>query len=114
MTTEEIIQNFLNTYVAPMIRTAVRDEFKRQRNVSTSLTPKKEMLSAREAAEFIGDALPTFYGRTSRREIPTYGSGKRIFIKKSDLIAWMEKKRTQSFDQVEEEVAQELKSTSGR
>lgn len=110
MRTEEIIQHFLHSYVAPMIRTAVREEFKQQQKTSTSPIPEKEMLSAKEAAEFIGDALPTFYGRTSRKEIPTYGSGKRIFIKKSDLLAWKQKQRTKSRSQIDEEVAQELKN----
>lgn len=109
MSTEDVIQHFLNTYLTPAIRNAVREELKKHHVKIPSTEPDKEMLSAKEAAAFIGDALPTFYGRTSRGEIATYGSGKRIFIKKSELLAWKQKQRTLSTDQIRDEVARELK-----
>lgn len=114
MNTEDVIHHFLNQYITPAIRNAVREELKKNHVKTPSSEPDKEMLSAKEAAAFIGDALPTFYGRTSRGEIATYGSGKRIFIKKSELLAWMQKQRTFSAEQVHEEVARELKKESGR
>jgi len=110
MSTEEIIQHFLKTYLTPAVRNAVREELKKQHVKTPSTESDKEMLSAKEAAALIGDALPTFYGRTSRGEIATYGSGKRIFIKKSDLLAWKQKQRIKSRSQVDEEVSQELKN----
>ena len=109
MSTEDVIQHFLNTYLTPTVRNAVREELKKQQVKTEHCEPDKEMLSAKEAAAFIGDALPTLYGRTSRGEIATYGSGKRIFIKKSELMAWMQKQRSRSISQIEEEVAHELK-----
>jgi len=109
MNTEDFIQHFLNTYLTPAIRNAVREELKKHHVKTSPSESDKEMLSAKEAAAFIGDALPTFYGRTSRGEIATYGSGKRIFVKRSDLLAWIQKQRTFSAEQIKEEVAKELK-----
>ncbi len=109
MNTEEVIQHFLKTYLTPAIRSAVREELNRHSYKHKPDEPSNEMLSAKEAAAFIGDALPTFYGRTSRGEIATYGSGKRIFIKRYELLAWKQKQRTLSTDQVRGEVARELK-----
>ncbi|MFY0689684.1 MAG: helix-turn-helix domain-containing protein [Cyclobacteriaceae bacterium] len=51
--------------------------------------PREEFLSAKEAAAFIGDALPTFYKRISDGEIANYGGGKRINVRKSDLLDWL-------------------------
>jgi hypothetical protein len=109
MNTDEFIQHFLQTYLTPTIRYAVREELKKQIQHQKAEEPSDEMLSAKEAAAFIGDALPTFYGRTSRGEIATYGSGKRIFIKKSELLAWKQKHRTLSTEQIQEEVARKMK-----
>lgn len=109
MSTEDIIQHFLKTYLMPAIRSAVREELKKHTYRQKPDEPADDMLSAKEAAAFIGDALPTFYGRTSRGEIATYGSGKRIFVKRSDLLAWKQKQRTLSSEQIREEVAKELK-----
>ena len=114
MNTEDVIHHFLNHYLTPAIRNAVREELKKHNPHQKPSEPSKEMLSAKEAAAFIGDALPTFYGRTSRGEIATYGSGKRIFIKKSELLAWMQKQRTFSAEQIHKEVARELEKESGR
>jgi excisionase family DNA binding protein len=50
-------------------------------------------LSVKEAADFLKEAKATLYGRTSRREIPFYKRNKRLYFKKSDLIAWLENGR---------------------
>lgn len=110
MNTDQIIHHFLMTYIVPAIKSAVRDELKKQVSHANPQAEEDKLLSAKEAAEFIGDALPTFYGRTSRGEIATYGSGKRIFIKKSELIEWKQRQRTKSKNQIKEEVAKELSS----
>ncbi len=108
MNTDQIIHHFLSTYIIPAIKSAVRDELKKHVSPVDPPADEDEMLSAKEAAKFIGDALPTFYGRTSRGEIATFGSGKRIFIKKSELMEWKRKQRTKSNEQIIEEVAHEL------
>jgi hypothetical protein len=56
--------------------------------------PKKddsaEFLGAQQSADFIGESLSSFYQRTSKREIPFYKRGKKVFCKRSELIAWLE------------------------
>lgn len=108
MSTDQIIHHFLMTYIIPVVKSAVRDELRKQVPHANPQADEDTLLSAKEAAEFTGDALPTFYGRTSRGEIATYGSGKRIFIKKSELIEWKQQQRTKSKDQIREEVARDL------
>lgn len=109
MKTEEFIQKLLQLYIKPIIKSAVREEIVKLNMQALAPQDEEKFLNAKEAAAFIGDALPTLYGRTSRGEIPTYGSGKKIFIKKSDLLFWMQKQRTKSKSQIEEEVARDLK-----
>lgn len=54
------------------------------------------LLGIQEAADFLQEAKATIYSRTSRREIPFYKRGKKIYFKKKELMAWVEsgKKKT--------------------
>ncbi|VXD11236.1 hypothetical protein MARINOS108_10456 [Marinoscillum sp. 108] len=38
------------------------------------------LLNVREAARFLGDAVATLYGRTSKNDIPFYKRGKIMFL----------------------------------
>ena len=109
MNTDQLIHSFLRTYVVPTFRQIIREELQSKLS-RISDAPEEEFLTAQEAADFIGDALQTFYGRTSRGEINTYGSGKRIFAKKSELIAWKEKHRTKSREAIKQQVRTRAKN----
>lgn len=50
---------------------------------------RAEFLNAKKSAAFIGDAMPTFYKRISKGEIRKYGSGRRVFCKRSELLEWL-------------------------
>lgn len=103
------IKKALENFFTPIIRQAIRDELQKHSFISEN-NDVNEFLTAQESADFIGDALQTFYGRTSRGEINTYGSGKRIFCKKSELIAWKEKYRTRSKEALKQEVRTRAKN----
>jgi hypothetical protein len=64
--------------------------------------PSQIFYNAREAAAFIEDAMPTFYKRISAGEIPTCGGGKKIFVRKSDLLFWLNQNRSYSKEQLSE------------
>ena len=103
------VQDFINTFLKPAFREVVREELQKQK--TNSVQPSEdEFLTAKESATFIGDALQTFYGRASRGEIATYGSGKRIFCKRSELQAWKEKNRTHSKEDLNEEIRTRVKN----
>ncbi|MEN7550103.1 helix-turn-helix domain-containing protein [Rapidithrix thailandica] len=53
-------------------------------------SPRDEFLDAPASADFIGESLSSFYHRTSKREIPFYKRGKKIFCKRSELTEWLE------------------------
>ncbi|MFH6983606.1 helix-turn-helix domain-containing protein [Marinoscillum luteum] len=66
------------------------------------------LLNVREAARFLGDAVATLYGRTSKNEIPFYKRGKKVYFKKSELVAWIEQGRVKSQKEIQEETALRL------
>lgn len=66
------------------------------------------LLNVREAARFLGDAVATLYGRTSKNEIPFYKRGKKVYFKKSELVAWIEQGRVKSQKEIQEETTLRL------
>ncbi|GAB4242670.1 MAG: hypothetical protein Tsb0034_20180 [Ekhidna sp.] len=60
----------------------------------------EKLLNAQEAADFLGDALATLYGRTSKNEIPFYKRGKKLYFKKADLIGWIEEGKCKSVSEI--------------
>lgn len=103
-TFDDLSKPILDKYLENLIDRAVGKALSRHLSTNDKDDDVEELLTAKESADFIGDALQTFYGRTSRGEINTYGSGKRIFCKKSELISWKEKQRTKSKEALKEEV----------
>ncbi|PIB34981.1 hypothetical protein BFP72_06030 [Reichenbachiella sp. 5M10] len=61
---------------------------------------EERLLNVREAARYLGDAVATLYGRTSKNEIPFYKRGKKVYFKKSELLAWIEEGRVKSQSQI--------------
>jgi predicted DNA-binding transcriptional regulator AlpA len=84
------------------LREVIRTEIREALSLSAKEEdPSEVFLNAKEAAAFIGDAMPTFYKRTSQGEFTLHGSGKKIFIRKSDLIEWLSKTKGYSKEQLE-------------
>jgi excisionase family DNA binding protein len=46
-----------------------------------------------EMCDFLGIAQSTGYQRVSRGEIPHFKKGRRLYFKKSELLAWVESGR---------------------
>lgn len=49
-----------------------------------------EILTIDEAAKFLKLAKQTIYQLTSKRAIPFYKRNKRIYFKRSELLAWLD------------------------
>jgi excisionase family DNA binding protein len=60
----------------------------------------KEILTVNEAAEFLNLETSYLYQLTSKRLIPFYRPGRKIYFKKSDLIDWISKYRQSTVSEV--------------
>ncbi len=70
----------------------------------------KEMLSADEATAYLGVSRSLFYKLTSRRAFPLYKpGGSKIYVKRSDLLVWMQQNRISSQEEIEQEAVDYLK-----
>ena len=55
--------------------------------------PLDGYLNAKETADFLRLSITTIYSMTSRRQIPFYKRGKKLYFRRSDLEQWMDSSR---------------------
>lgn len=77
----------------------------------------KPYLTTAEAARFLGTSKDAIYTRIHRGAIPYYkpsgpGRASRVYLKKDDLIAWIEKGRVMSDAELDAQ-AEEFARTGG-
>lgn len=48
-----------------------------------------DLLSIRQASEFLNLSVPTLYTKVSRREIPVNKRGKRLYFSRDELSIWI-------------------------
>ena len=64
----------------------------------------KEMLTANEAADFMGVSKSTLYKMSYNRNIPVYKpTGGRIYFKKDDIVDYLRQNRVMSSKEIEQE-----------
>jgi excisionase family DNA binding protein len=56
---------------------------------SKNQVPVLEILTLEEASQFLNIAKQTIYGFTSKRLIPHFKRGKKLYFKKSELESWI-------------------------
>jgi excisionase family DNA binding protein len=59
--------------------------------------PYVDLLTIKQAAEFLSLSVPTLYTKVSRKEIPVNKRGKRLYFSITELSTWIKsgKKKTQ-------------------
>jgi excisionase family DNA binding protein len=78
------------------------DEIEAKLDALSSAGAKKELLSAKEAAEFLGIRVSTVYKMTCKHRIPFHKpTGKRLYFKRADLEEYAFAGRVSSNDEVE-------------
>ncbi len=76
---EALITRVLNDVLSPLL-------IKGDNGVIKSAS---EIMSLKQASEFLDLAPQTLYGHTSRRTIPHYKKGKKIYFKREELLEWL-------------------------
>lgn len=56
-------------------------------------TEEAKILDVKQASQILGIAAQTLYGLTSRREVPHFKRGKKLYFNKSELLKWIDEGR---------------------
>ena len=60
-------------------------------------------LSAAQAAKYVDMAVNTIYILTSKRQIPHFKRGKRVYFYKDELDTWLKANRRKTVEEIESE-----------
>ena len=81
----------------------------KQRNSATTVV--EPMIGIEEACKILHRAKSTVYALTQARKIPFYQPGKMLQFKKSELMAWMEESKQETYSQSQEDLVEQMQST---
>jgi excisionase family DNA binding protein len=76
-----------------------------ENNVSASL----ELLTIKQAADFLSLSVPTIYGLVQRQEIPVNKRGKRLYFSKQELTDWIKAGRKKTNEEIESEATRYIR-----
>jgi excisionase family DNA binding protein len=112
------------TYITPQTRelinvavdSAVKRAFEEFKKISKSQSESRDedFLSAEEAAKFLKIELSTLYSKVSKRDLPSYRSGKRkLLFSKKELEDYITQRKGKTNKEIEKE-AETYVLTHGR
>lgn len=62
--------------------------------------PRDDLLTIRQAAEFLSLSVPTLYTKVSRKEIPVNKRGKRLYFSTVELSEWVRSGRKKTVEEI--------------
>ena len=73
-------------------------------------TESEKLITIKEAADLIHLAVPTIYNLVSKKKIPHYKRGKRLYFFKEELIDWIKENKVKTDKEIELEADDYLNS----
>ncbi|KAF0197138.1 MAG: hypothetical protein FD166_2097 [Bacteroidetes bacterium] len=84
------LETLLREMLTPIINEAVDKAIERHYSVTSApQSDQNELLDIKKTAEILFLSVPTIYGLVSKRSIPYYKRGKRLYFRKDDLLKWI-------------------------
>lgn len=71
-----------------------------QRNAELPVEPE-QLLTIKQAAEFLNLSVPTIYSYVQRAEIPVSKRHKRLYFSKQELLEWVKEGRKRTLSEIE-------------
>jgi excisionase family DNA binding protein len=92
------------------------EELRKEKALSTIETANDELMTVRDAADYLRLSTSTLYGLTSKHQVPFMKQGKRLYFKKEDLRHWVEKgsSNPSSEEQKQQQVINHLRQVKRR
>lgn len=81
----------------------------KEQQAATAEVDEDVLFDFLEMCNFLGIAQSTGYQRVSRGEIPHFKKGRRLYFRKSELVAWIESGRRKTNDDLNEIAEQYLR-----
>ncbi|MBI4945269.1 MAG: helix-turn-helix domain-containing protein [Bacteroidetes bacterium] len=73
-------------------------------NLSELKPQPAEILNVQQAADFLKLKITTLYEKTSRKLIPHFKKGNKLYFHRTELEEWIKQGKVKTYDEVEGEV----------
>lgn len=73
----------------------------KQQVITPATDETNQFLTIQEASQFLMLSIPTIYSKVSRKELPHYKRGKRLYFRKTDLIDFLKSGRVLTADEAQ-------------
>src|ERR1039457_6919518 len=93
----------LQTLIEASVRKALTEATPTKPDVS-----KNELLTIKQAAEYLSVSVPTIYGYVHKRSIPCMKRRGRLYFSKSELLAWVQSGKRSTLDEIKANALQSL------
>lgn len=104
---ENLLASFLQEILTPIISESVRKSFQEFNRPNTD-DSQKEYWDIKKTAEFLDLSKASIYRYTSSNQIPFHKRGKKLYFKKSDILAWLENGKNLTNEEYEEKAQSKL------
>ncbi len=100
------LKAFLKEILEPIIDESLERAMNKYINTITFETKDDSgVFDMDETAKYLKISKPTLYGMTSKRALPYYKHGHRIYFRKDDLDEWINKGRVKTREEIQAEAA---------
>ena len=93
-----VSKNEIKQLIEKAVEKAIRDELNNERKRTT------DFLDVNEAAEFLGIAKATLYGKCCKLLIPHFKKGKKLYFDKAELLDWLKSGKRKTVTDFNEKV----------
>jgi excisionase family DNA binding protein len=77
-------------------------------SVPSTELPEADLLTVTQAAQLLNLARATVYNLVSRKQIPVFKKGKRLYFSKAALLVWVQSGKKPTLEETAQEVAATL------
>lgn len=109
---------FLTSLTGPelkiLIRQGISDFFETHAPTTQNMPEKDELLTIKEAADFIKLSVPSMYRLCGEKKIPNLKKGGKILFSKEELMQWAKDGRRKTISEITEDAERHLGSLGAK
>lgn len=95
-----------------MIESSVLNALKKKASGLEKSEESPEILNLEQVSALLNLAKPTIYSLTSKRKIPYFKKGKKLYFKKSEILVWIEQGKQKTVSEEKSEMDEYLLNKS--
>ena len=73
-------------------------------NLASEKLPEDDLLTVSQTAKLVKLSISTIYSKVSRKEIPAFKIGKRLYFSKDEIIAWIKSGKIKTIAEIRNEI----------